>query len=84
MEASTSGRADTLRYEVTAGDALVVPLPGAEDAVFRGIRLPALSWIVDRSFAWTTLPGEEGREYILIQRRTGARVDTLLLVVDVR
>jgi hypothetical protein len=39
--------------------------------------------LVDRSFAWRTLPGETGREYILIQRRTAARTDTLVLVVDV-
>jgi hypothetical protein len=75
--------ADTLRYELTAGQSLVVPLPGRDDASFRGVRLPALSLLVDRSFAWRTLPGETGREYILIQRRTAARTDTLVLVVDV-
>lgn len=76
--------ADTLRYELTAGRSLVVPLPGPDDATFRGVRVPSLSWVVDRSFGWRTLPGEIGREYILIQRRTQARIDTLVLVVDVR
>jgi hypothetical protein len=74
---------DTLRFTVTPGQPLVVSLPGPEDAQFRGVRLPALSWLVDRSFAWRTLPSEQGREYILIQRRTQTRTDTLVLVVDV-
>lgn len=74
---------DTLRFRVTPGQSLVVPLPGPEDAHFRGIRLPALSLLVERSFGWRTLPQEQGREYILIQRRTPARTDTLVLVVDV-
>lgn len=83
-EATAPLAADTLRYELTAGQSLVVSLPGPDEAEFRGVRLPALSWIVDRSFGWRTLPAEEGREYVLIQRRTPARVDTLVLVVDVR
>lgn len=81
-QASIAARADTLTYEVTAGSALVVSLPGPEDATFRGVRLPALAWLVDRSFAWNTLPGERGREYVVVQRRIGTRADTLVLVVD--
>lgn len=75
---------DTLRYELTAGQSLVVPLPGPDDATFRGIRLPSLSYLADRSFGWRTIYGQEGREYILIQRRTETRTDTLVLAVDVR
>jgi hypothetical protein len=75
--------ADTLRFQLTAGDALVVPLPGPEGATFRGVRLPALSWIVDRSFGWRSLAGERGREYIKIARHHETRRDTLVLVVDV-
>jgi hypothetical protein len=82
-EATPPLAADTLRYELTAGESLVVSLPGPDDAEFRGVRLPALSWIVDRSFGWRTLPGEEGREYVVILRRTETRTDTLVLVVDV-
>lgn len=74
---------DTLRYEVTAGESLVISLPGGQDATYRGIRLPSLSWIVGESFGWRTLIGQEGREYILIQRSTPARTDTLVIVVDV-
>ena len=75
--------ADTLRYELTAGESLVISLPGGEDATFHGIRLPSLSWIVGQSFGWRTLVGQEGREFVLIQRRTAARADTLVLVIDV-
>lgn len=75
--------ADTLRYTVTAGESLVVPLPGPEDATFRGIRLPSMSMLVDRSFGWRTMHGLEGREYVLIQRRVGERADTLVLAIDV-
>jgi len=74
--------ADTLRYTLTAGQTLVVPLPGPEGATFRPLRMPALSHLADRSFGWRTLPGEQGREYVLIERRA-ARTDTLVLVVDV-
>lgn len=74
---------DTLRFKLTAGESLVVPLPGPEGAEFRGVRLPSLSWQVGESFGWRTLPGQVGTEYILIQRRVAARTDTLVLVVDV-
>lgn len=74
---------DTLRYRLTAGDALVVPLPGPEGATFRGLRMPALSWIVADSFGWRTLSGEAGREFVMIIRQTAAARDTLVLVVDV-
>jgi hypothetical protein len=84
---SAAAPADTLRFTLTAGETLVVPLTPS-NATFRGVRLPALSFIADRSFGWRTLPGERGREYVIIERRTpapggGARTDTLVLVVDV-
>lgn len=80
--ASTVAVADTLRFTVTPGQPLVVQLPGAGEAEFRGLRLPALSLIVDGTFAWTTLAAERGREYVHIQRRTPTRTDTLVLVVE--
>lgn len=72
---------DTLRYSVPSGEALVLPLPA--DGSYRVLRAPALSWLVDRSFFWQTLPAERGREFVLLERRRGDRSDTLVLVVDV-
>lgn len=73
--------ADTLRFAVPSGEALVTALPA--DGSYRVLRAPALSWLVDRSFFWQTLPAERGREFVLLERRRGDRTDTLVLVVDV-
>ncbi len=76
--------ADTLRLAVASGEPLVTTLPGESAWTFRTLRAPALSWLVGRSFYWRTLPGERGREYVLIERRyRGEPQDTLVLVVDV-
>lgn len=82
--AETTTQADTLRYELTAGDALVVPLPGSENASFRMLHAPALTVIVGRSFGFRSLPGQSGRQEIHVERRDGSRTDTLVLVVNVR
>lgn len=73
--------ADTLRYAVPSGEALVTPLPA--EGSYRVLRAPALSWLVGRSFFWQTLPAERGREFVLLERQRGDRTDTLVLVVDV-
>lgn len=73
--------ADTLRFAVSSGEALVLPLPAGGS--YRVLRAPALSWLVDRSFFWQTLPSERGREFVILERRRGDRTDTLVLVVDV-
>lgn len=81
--ASGEAAADTLRYAIPSGEALVIPLPGDREATFRVERAPALSWLVGRSFFWQTVPAERGREYIHIVRDTDGRTATLVLVVDV-
>lgn len=73
--------ADTLRFAVPSGEALVTPLPA--EGSYRVLRAPALSWLVGRSFFWQTLPAERGREFVLLERQRGDRSDTLVLVVDV-
>lgn len=83
-ETTATARADTLRFEVVAGDPLVIRLPGTDETRYRVLHAPALAHLVDRSFAWTTLPGERGRELILLLRTEGGRSDTLVLAVDVR
>ena len=75
---------DTLRLSVASGEPLVAALPGDPAWTFRSLRAPALSWLVGRSFYWRTLPGERGREYVLIERRYRSEPqDTLVVVVDV-
>jgi hypothetical protein len=89
-EASAAGPAaasDTLRYEVRAGQPLLVALParhGRQPASYRLIEGPALSWLVDRSFYWRTLPTEGGTMPVLIRRvAPGVEPDTLVLMVRV-
>ncbi len=75
---------DTLRLSVRSGEPLVAALPGESAWTFRSLRAPALSWLVGRSFYWKTLPGERGREYVLIERRyQSVPQDTLVVVIDV-
>ncbi len=75
---------DTLRLAVRSGEPLVTPLPGEAAWTFRSLRAPALSWLVGRSFYWKTLPGERGREFVLVERRYRSEPqDTLVLVIDV-
>lgn len=81
---SPAASSDTLRLSVASGEPLVASLPGDPAWTFRTLRAPALSWLVGRSFYWRTLPGERGREYVLIERRyRGEPQDTLVVVVDV-
>lgn len=76
--------ADTLRLSVRSGEPLVTALPGESAWTFRALRAPALSWLVGRSFYWKTLPGERGREFVLVERRyQSVPQDTLVLVIDV-
>lgn len=75
---------DTVRLSIESGEPLVTALPGESSWTFRTLRAPALSWLVGRSFYWKTLPGERGREFVLIERRYRSEPqDTLVLVVDV-
>lgn len=78
---------DTLRYTVAAGRPLIVALPARFEggpASYELVEAPALSWLVDRSFLWSTQPGERGALPIKIRRTApGAYPDTLVLVVDI-
>lgn len=75
--------ADTLRFALPSGEALVAALPGDADTRYRIVRAPALSWLVGRSFFWQTVPAERGREFVLLEREQNRRTDTLVLVIDV-
>lgn len=77
--------ADTLRYQVRAGQALLVSLPpraGGAEAAYAVVRAPAMSWLVDRSFLWQTIPSERGLMAIVL-RETSARREELVLLVEV-
>ena len=77
--------ADTLRYEVAAGDPLIVALPGrvnGMEATYEVEEAPALSWLVDRSFFYQTVRGERGTLAIQLRRSTasGSTEPVVLLV----
>ncbi len=77
--------ADTLRYEVAAGNPLIIALParieGAE-ASYEVMEAPALSWLVDRSFFYQTMRGERGTLAIRLRRTStsGGTTPVVLLV----
>jgi hypothetical protein len=76
---------DTLRYQVRAGQPLLVALPSRADgreASYTVVSAPAMSWLVDRSFFWQTLSTERGMLPVLF-RRTAAQADTLVLLVEI-
>ncbi|MEM6327081.1 MAG: hypothetical protein AAF791_08185 [Bacteroidota bacterium] len=86
LRAAEPTASDTLRYEVRAGETLIVALPTAHDGrevSYRLLEAPALSWLVDRSFMWRTTPNERGRLAVQIERRTmDEALDALVLLVD--
>ena len=76
---------DTLRYQVRAGQPLLVSLParvGGREATYGVEVAPAMSWLVDRSFFWQTLASERG-EVAVVFRQTAAAEDVLVLLVEV-
>ena len=76
--------ADTLRYSVRAGETLIVGLPAGAGVEYRVERAPALSWLVDRSFMWRTLPQERGALPVVFRRlREGRGDDRLVLLVEI-
>ena len=76
--------ADTLRYEVTAGEPLIVALPGrvgGAEVRYRVDEAPALSWLVDRSFYYRTVAGERGTLAVRLRRSgSGAETPVVLLI----
>lgn len=79
-------RSDTLRYTARAGEAFIAALParvGGAEATYRPLELPALSWLVDRSFYWNVQAGESGTLPVVFERRAGGGADTLVLLVDI-
>lgn len=70
-----------------AGEPLVVALPAevrGREARYRLVSAPALSWLVDRSFLWRTLPTESGEMPVLVRREAdGVEPDTLVLAVEI-
>lgn len=85
--AQPTSAADTLMYTVRAGRPFLVALPprrNGEPVTYRLLEGPALSWLVDRSFLWTTTPQERGALPVLIERTApGAPKDTLVLLIDI-
>lgn len=72
---------DTLRAAVTAGQPFITVLPG--EGSFTLVRAPALSWLIQRSFFWNTLPEDRGEHSVFIARETSAARDTLVLLISV-
>lgn len=80
---------DELVYRVDAGDVLVFALPAEADSVavvrYRLARAPALSWLVDRSFFWRTLPEARGEHRVLVDATyADGRTDTLVIRIFVQ
>ncbi|MDX1440397.1 MAG: hypothetical protein R3284_10895 [Rubricoccaceae bacterium] len=88
ISARSAVQPDTLFQTVQAGEPLIVQLPEAfqgQPVEYRVIQAPALSWLVDRSFYWRTLPSERGTLPVLIERTVrGLPSDTLVLMVEIR
>ena len=85
LAAASPTVADTLRYQVRAGQPLLVALPsraGGREATYAVVSAPAMSWLVDRSFFWQTLPSERGLLPVVF-RQTAATADTLVLLVEI-
>lgn len=85
--AAEASRADTLRYEVRAGETLIVALParvaGAE-VTYEVVDAPALSWLVDRSFMWRTLARERGTMPVRFRRiAPGGGTEEVVLLVQI-
>ncbi|MDX1420347.1 MAG: hypothetical protein R3181_10305 [Rubricoccaceae bacterium] len=78
--------ADTIRTTVQAGEALIVALPAEHDgreATYRVAEAPALSWLVDRSFYWQTLPSERGLRLVRFERTAGGARSEFVVAVEV-
>ncbi|HEX9950691.1 MAG TPA: hypothetical protein VGB53_02910 [Rubricoccaceae bacterium] len=76
---------DTLRYQVRAGQPFLVVLPARADgrsATYRIASAPAMSWLVDRSFFWQTLPTERGLMPVVFEPTPGGG-EPLVLMVEV-
>ncbi|GAB5535795.1 MAG: hypothetical protein Rubg2KO_20440 [Rubricoccaceae bacterium] len=79
--------ADTLRYDVPAGDPLILALPArvnGEEATYHVMDAPALSWLVDHSFFYQTVRGERGELAIRFRRTTASGTqDPVVLLVTI-
>ncbi len=76
---------DTLRHTVRGGEVLIIDLPEELDGRpvdgYSLIHAPALSWLVDYSFMWRTLPEDAGMHDVLI--RADGPSDTLVVSINV-
>ncbi len=78
-------RADTLHYQIRAGAPFLVVLPATASgrpAAYRVVSAPAMSWLVDRSFYWKTLPTERGLMPIVFEQ-SAATDEQLVLMVEI-
>ena len=81
--------AETLSYVIQAGEVLIVNLPEILGSYrvneYRIKRAPALSWLVQRSFFWRTLPKDVGKHELQFRALAGGRgVEDLVVIVEVR
>ncbi|HEX8299956.1 MAG TPA: hypothetical protein VF594_12410 [Rubricoccaceae bacterium] len=80
----TVAAGDTLHYEVRAGQPFLVVLPARADgrpATYRIASAPAMSWLVDRSFFWQTLPTERGLMPVVFEPTPDG--EPLVLMVEI-
>lgn len=75
-----------MRYVVPLGGDLLGRLPlthRGRPVAYQLVRAPALSWAAGPSFYFRSLPDQRGRERMVFARRTGAGVDTLVILLDI-
>ncbi len=96
MQKATSGQdlrsfppSDTLVYHAAPGKTLITVLPDSAHHIpvvqYKPVRLPALSWLVDRSFFWYIRPRDKGIYHLLfIRQLKDASSDTLVVTVYVQ
>ena len=79
---------DTLRVEIPPGRPLITLLPdsvaGRAIQSYENVRVPALSWRIDRTFFWQTTPNDRGTHAVLFRVVDGGGlIDTLTVLVKV-
>ncbi len=82
-------RAETLSYVSQAGEVLIFNLPATlgqrKIDSYTITKAPALSWLVQKSFFWRTLPKDAGKHEILFKAVAGGNnVEDVVVQVEIR
>lgn len=82
-------RAETLSYVSQAGEVLIFNLPATlgqrKIDSYTITKAPALSWLVQKSFFWRTLPKDAGKHEILFKAVAGgSNVEDVVVQVEIR